>query len=85
MAAMPSHIWISADCVGPVVDIKADPNKAFCLEERRIDIVGLFHNLLNLLCLRVVLASVVRDSDGLRGKDEFADLAVLGVAVFAVV
>ena len=31
---MLSHIWISADCDGPVVEMMADPNKAFCLEKQ---------------------------------------------------
>ena len=33
----------------------------------------------------MVLAGVVRHGDGLRGEDEFADLAVFGIAVLAVV
>ena len=86
-AAIPSHIWISAETVGPVVDIKADPTRAFCLQEQLIFISCMYHNirLFNLLCLGVVLAGVVRYGDGLRGEDEFADLAVFGVAVLAVV
>ena len=39
----------------------------------------------NLLCLGVVLAGVVRQGYGLRSEDELADLAVFGVSVLAIV